>query len=137
MGKATPHPADRQPCGYKSTHQRGAIACPWYQSLRNRVGYFGGTGKILGLGFRSFFFVFDCLFCVSVVRSRLFVCTFWLHNLVFKQPFFNKNQMISAASILWISSLHICSRQEHRLTWRTGKMFLIVNKRKHLRNVEP
>jgi hypothetical protein len=84
MGKATPHPADRQACGYNPTHQRGAIACPWYQSLRNRVGYFGGTGKILGLGFGSFFFVFGCLFCVSVVRSRLFICTFWLHNLVFK-----------------------------------------------------
>jgi hypothetical protein len=69
MGKATPHPADRQPCGYKSTHQRGAIAWPWYQLLRNRVGYFGGTGKILGLGFGSFFYVFGCLFCVSVVRS--------------------------------------------------------------------
>jgi hypothetical protein len=76
MGKATPHPGDRQPCGYEPTHQRGAIACPCYQSLRNRVGYFGGTGKILGLGFWSFFFVFGCLFCVSVVL-------------------FNKNQMIS------------------------------------------
>jgi hypothetical protein len=42
-GKATLHSADRQPCGYKSIHQRGAIACPWYQSLRNREGYFGGT----------------------------------------------------------------------------------------------
>jgi hypothetical protein len=48
MGKATPHPADRQPCGYKSTHQRGAIACPSYQLLRNRVGYFWRDGKDLG-----------------------------------------------------------------------------------------
>jgi hypothetical protein len=78
-----PGPADRQPCGYKSTYQRGAIACPWYQSLQNRVGYFGGTGEILGLGFGSFFFVFCCLFCVCC-GSRLFVCTFWLHNLVLK-----------------------------------------------------
>jgi hypothetical protein len=84
MGKATPHPADRQPCGYKSIHQRGAIACPWYQSLRNRVGYLEGRerswGWVLGLSF----LVFGCLFCVSVVRSRLFVCTFWLYNLVLR-----------------------------------------------------
>jgi hypothetical protein len=85
MGKATPHPADRQPCGYKSTHQRGAIACPWYQLLRNRVGYFGGTGKILGVGFwvfLFFFFVFGCLFCVSVNLP-----VFWPHNLVLHKPF--------------------------------------------------
>jgi hypothetical protein len=35
---------------------------------------------VLGLSF----FVFGCLFCISVVSSRLFVCTFWLYNLVFK-----------------------------------------------------
>jgi hypothetical protein len=79
MGKATLHTADRQPCGYKSIHQQGAIACPWYYSLRNRVGYFRGTGEILGLGFGSFFFV-----------SLLCVTTFWLHNLVFKWPFLTK-----------------------------------------------
>jgi hypothetical protein len=54
---------------------------PKGESLRNRVGYFGGTGEILGLGFGSFFFVFGCF--VSVVRSH-FVCTFWLYTLVFK-----------------------------------------------------
>jgi hypothetical protein len=43
-----------------------------------------GRERSWELGFGSFFFVFGCLFCVSVVRSRLFVCTFWLHNLVFK-----------------------------------------------------
>jgi hypothetical protein len=63
------HPAERQLCGYKSTHQRGAIACLWYQSLRNRVGYFGGTGEILGLGIGSFFlclvWLFGC-FCFYV-----------------------------------------------------------------------
>jgi hypothetical protein len=69
-GKATLHPADRQPHGYKPIHQRGAIACPWYQSLRNRVGYFGGTGEILGLGFGSFFL------CLAVFLFFVFLFLF-------------------------------------------------------------
>jgi hypothetical protein len=44
---------------------------PSVRKRRALVGYFGGTGEILGLGFGSFFFVFGCLFYVSVVRSRL------------------------------------------------------------------
>jgi hypothetical protein len=102
MGKATPHPADRQPCGYKSTHQRGAIACPWYQSLRNRVGYFGGTERSWGWVL-SLSFLCSVVCFVSVVRSRLFVCTFWLHNLVLCNHliFANyKNQMIPT-SLAW------------------------------------
>jgi hypothetical protein len=77
--EATLHPADRQPCGYKPIHQRGAIACPCYQSLRNRVGYFGRTGEILGLGFGSFFLcLVVCLFFVVVVTcSRLSLCLFF------------------------------------------------------------
>jgi hypothetical protein len=71
-GKAALHPADRQPCGYKPIHQRGAIACPWYQSLRNRVGYFGGTGEILGLGFGSFFL------CLVVFLFFFFVFFFYV-----------------------------------------------------------
>jgi hypothetical protein len=79
MGKATPHPADRQPCGYRSAHQRGAPGTSRFEIEWNIL---EGRERSWGLGFGSFFFVFGCLFCVSVVRSRLFVCTFWLHNLV-------------------------------------------------------
>jgi hypothetical protein len=40
-----------------------------------------GWERSSGLSFESFFFVFGCLFCVSVMRSRLFVYTFWLHTI--------------------------------------------------------
>jgi hypothetical protein len=92
MGKATPHPADWQPCGYNPIHQRGAIACPWYQSLRNRVGYFGGAGEILGLGFGSFFLclvVFLFFYFCFYVWPLVFV-SFWLYNLVFTAFFIKK-----------------------------------------------
>jgi hypothetical protein len=41
-----------------------------------------GRGRSWGLGFGSFFFVFGCLFCVSVNLP-----VFWLHNLVLHKPF--------------------------------------------------
>jgi hypothetical protein len=41
-----------------------------------------GRERSWGLGFGSFFFVFGCLFCVSVDLP-----VFWLHNLVLHKPF--------------------------------------------------
>jgi hypothetical protein len=41
-----------------------------------------GQERSWGLGFGSFFFVFGCLFCVSVSLP-----VFWLHNLVLHKPF--------------------------------------------------
>jgi hypothetical protein len=41
-----------------------------------------GRERSWGLGFGSFFFVFDCVFCVSVNLP-----VFWLHNLVLHKPF--------------------------------------------------
>jgi hypothetical protein len=41
-----------------------------------------GRERSWGLGFGSFFFVFGCLFCVSVNLP-----VFWLHNLVLHKPF--------------------------------------------------
>jgi hypothetical protein len=83
MGKATPHPADRQPCGYKSTHSEAQSPAPGTSRFEIEWDILEGQerswGWVLGLSFLCSVVCF-----VSVVRSRLFVCTFWLHNLVFK-----------------------------------------------------
>jgi hypothetical protein len=76
MGKATPHPAGRQPCGYKSAHQRGAIARPWYQSLQNRWVILEGRerswGWVLGLSFLCSVVCFVSLLCVATCLCVLF-----------------------------------------------------------------
>jgi hypothetical protein len=46
----------------------------------NKFGH-EGRERSWGLGFGSFFFVFGCLFCVSVNLP-----VFWLHNLVLHKP---------------------------------------------------
>jgi hypothetical protein len=82
MGKATSHPADEQPCSYKSTHQQAQLPAPgtsrfgirWVILERQERSW----GWVLGLSFLCSVVCF-----VSVVRSY-FVCTFWLYNFVFK-----------------------------------------------------
>jgi hypothetical protein len=57
------------------------------------VGYFGGTGEILGLGFGSFFL------CLVVWLLFFF---FWLYNFVSTWPFFFTKKLNGYLSI----SLH-------------------------------
>jgi hypothetical protein len=66
--------------GSRAVANRGAIACPWYQSLRNREGVIYWR---IGVRYWLFLFVIGC-FCIFVVPcSRLSLCLFWLYNFVF------------------------------------------------------
>jgi hypothetical protein len=53
MGKATPHPADRQPCGYKSTHREVQSPAPGTSCFEIEWDILEGRER--GLGFGSFF----------------------------------------------------------------------------------